>query len=42
MEEPRLENRVEAPGHLDRCWLDVETKRAVRGETIEGGKPAAA
>ena len=23
-EEPALENRVEEPGHLDRCWLDVE------------------
>jgi len=26
-EEPALENRVETPGHLDRCWLDVEYKR---------------
>ncbi len=42
MEEPQLENRVETPGHLDRCWLDVETKRAVRGETIEGGHVEAA
>ena len=25
-----LENRVEAPGHLDRCWLDVEKKRRLR------------
>ena len=24
IEEPALENRVETPGHLDRCWLDVE------------------
>src|SRR5213592_1759607 len=23
-EEPRLEQRVETPGHLDRCWLDVD------------------
>jgi peptide/nickel transport system ATP-binding protein len=41
-EEPGLENRVETPGHFDRCWLDVETKRAVRGRTIEGGKTEAA
>ena len=27
MEEPALENRVETPGHLDRCWLDVDVKR---------------
>src|ERR671928_586018 len=36
MEEPRLENRVEDPGHLDRCWLSVEYKREVRDKTIEG------
>jgi len=42
MEEPRLEQRVEAPGHLDRCWLDVETKRARRDETISGGHTEAA
>jgi oligopeptide/dipeptide ABC transporter ATP-binding protein len=36
MEEPPLENRVETPGHLDRCWLDVEVKRSVRGATIAG------
>ena len=30
LQEPPLENRVETPGHLDRCWLDVETKRSVR------------
>jgi oligopeptide/dipeptide ABC transporter ATP-binding protein len=35
-EEPRLENRVEEPGHLDRCWLDVDYKRSVRDKTIEG------
>jgi oligopeptide/dipeptide ABC transporter ATP-binding protein len=35
-EEPGLENRVEERGHLDRCWLSVEEKRAVRGATIEG------
>ncbi|HSX22604.1 MAG TPA: ABC transporter ATP-binding protein [Gaiellaceae bacterium] len=42
MEEPRLEQRVAAPGHLDRCWLDVDTKRAVRDATISGGHTEAA
>jgi peptide/nickel transport system ATP-binding protein len=42
MEEPQLANRVETPGHLDRCWLEVETKRAVRDETIRGGRSEAA
>ena len=41
-EEPRLENRVDAPGHLDRCWLDVEFKRGNRDETIAGGSAEAA
>ena len=41
-EEPGIENRVEEPGHLDRCWLTVEQKRALRVETIEGERPAAA
>jgi peptide/nickel transport system ATP-binding protein len=41
-EEPGLENRVETPGHLDRCWLDVEFKRAHRDETISGGTVEAA
>src|ERR687886_2549974 len=27
VEHPPLENRVEDPGHLDRCWLSVEYKR---------------
>jgi oligopeptide/dipeptide ABC transporter ATP-binding protein len=36
MQEPPLENRVDDPGHLDRCWLDVDYKRAHRDETIEG------
>ena len=36
IEEPTLENRVEEPGHLDRCWHDVEYKRANRDRTIEG------
>ena len=42
MEEPALENRVETPGHLDRCWLDVESKRSVRDATIAGEAPEAA
>jgi oligopeptide/dipeptide ABC transporter ATP-binding protein len=42
LEEPALENRVEEPGHLDRCWLDVDYKRAVRGATIAGGETEAA
>ena len=41
-EEPPLENRVGTPGHLDRCWLDVEYKRAHRDETISGGSVEAA
>jgi oligopeptide/dipeptide ABC transporter ATP-binding protein len=36
-QEPELENRVGTPGHLDRCWLDVEFKRAHRDETISPG-----
>jgi peptide/nickel transport system ATP-binding protein len=36
-EEPGLENRVETPGHLDRCWLDVEFKRVHRDDTISPG-----
>jgi len=42
VEEPRLEQRVEAPGHLDRCWLDVEYKRAHRGSMIQGDASEAA
>ena len=41
-EEPQLENRVEAASHLDRCWLDVEYKRAHRDETINPGSAEAA
>ncbi|HET9121011.1 MAG TPA: ABC transporter ATP-binding protein [Solirubrobacterales bacterium] len=41
-EEPGLENRVGTPGHLDRCWLDVEFKRAHRDDTISGGSAEAA
>ena len=41
-DEPALENRVETPGHLDRCWLDVETKRSLRDATISGDQTEAA
>jgi oligopeptide/dipeptide ABC transporter ATP-binding protein len=41
-QEPELENRVETPGHLDRCWLDVEAKRALRTSTIAGESSEAA
>jgi hypothetical protein len=36
MEEPELIARAGTPNHLDRCWLTLETKRAVRDKTIEG------
>jgi peptide/nickel transport system ATP-binding protein len=42
LKEPALENRVETPGHVDRCWLEVETKRSLREATIRGDKPEAA
>jgi len=42
MDEPALENRVETPGHLDRCWLEVEFKRDHRDETISPGSAEAA
>ena len=42
MQEPGLENRVETPGHLDRCWLDVDFKREHRDETISGESVEAA
>ena len=32
--EERLENRVEEPGHLDRCWLSVAEKRELRERTL--------
>jgi oligopeptide/dipeptide ABC transporter ATP-binding protein len=35
-EEPELKTRVEARGHLDRCWLSVEEKRSLRDATIAG------
>ena len=41
-EEPPLENRVGTPGHLDRCWLDVEFKRGHRDESLSGGSVEAA
>ena len=40
-EHPALENRVEDPGHLDRCWLTVEEKRDYRVATISGETQAA-
>jgi len=42
LQEPELEQRVETPGHLDRCWRDVEYKREHRDETISGGTAQAA
>jgi peptide/nickel transport system ATP-binding protein len=32
-EEPPLAQRVEVPGHFDRCWLDADYKRAHRDES---------
>jgi peptide/nickel transport system ATP-binding protein len=40
MEEPGLENRVEEPGHLDRCWLTVAEKRQLRERTLAGEEAA--
>src|SRR6478672_6800282 len=40
MQEPPLENRVETPGHLDRCWLSVSEKRLLRERTIRGEEAA--
>jgi oligopeptide/dipeptide ABC transporter ATP-binding protein len=40
MEEPDLENRVEEPGHLDRCWLSVPEKRQLRERTLAGEEAA--
>jgi ribosome-associated toxin RatA of RatAB toxin-antitoxin module len=31
-----LKSRVEAAGHLGRCWLSVEEKRRIRDATISG------
>jgi peptide/nickel transport system ATP-binding protein len=36
MQEPELSARSGKSAHLDRCWLDPETKRSVRVKTIEG------
>jgi oligopeptide/dipeptide ABC transporter ATP-binding protein len=36
IEEPELKNRVESPGHLDRCWLSVDDKRRLRESTVSG------
>jgi oligopeptide/dipeptide ABC transporter ATP-binding protein len=41
VEQPELENRVEEPGHLDRCWLSVEDKRSLRERTIHGQEAVA-
>ncbi|HEY3544387.1 MAG TPA: ABC transporter ATP-binding protein [Gaiellaceae bacterium] len=41
-EEPGLDQRVETPGHLDRCWLDVDYKRAHRDSMIHGDASEAA
>jgi len=41
MDEPPLENRVETPGHLDRCWLSVAEKRQLREATLSGEEEAA-
>ena len=35
-EEPSLENRAEARGHLDRCWLGLEDKRKLRESAVLG------
>jgi oligopeptide/dipeptide ABC transporter ATP-binding protein len=42
MQRPPLESHVDDSAHLDRCWLDVDYKRAHRGETITGGNSEAA
>src|ERR687886_258457 len=36
MEEPDLVSRIEKRTHVDRCWLEPDYKRAVRGKTIHG------
>jgi oligopeptide/dipeptide ABC transporter ATP-binding protein len=40
-DEPELAARTGQPRHLDRCWLDVDSKRAVRDKTIHGEIAAA-
>jgi len=39
--EPGLEARAGAAAHLDRCWLDPDSKRALRDRTIRGETAAA-
>jgi oligopeptide/dipeptide ABC transporter ATP-binding protein len=39
--EPDLLNRVEEPGHLDRCWLSPQEKRELRVSTLAGEEEAA-
>ena len=41
-QEPDLKNHVEDPNHLDRCWLSVDEKRALREKTISGEAATAA
>ena len=41
-DEPDLVNRVEEPGHVDRCWLSVQEKRDARDRTIRGEEEEAA
>ncbi|HEV8470003.1 MAG TPA: hypothetical protein VGR46_10380, partial [Candidatus Limnocylindria bacterium] len=41
MEEPELIARAGKRDHLDRCWLEPETKRGIRDKTIEGAIVAA-
>jgi len=36
MEEPALISRIEKQSHIDRCWLEPDYKRSIRGKTIEG------
>jgi oligopeptide/dipeptide ABC transporter ATP-binding protein len=40
-DEPELVARTERRDHLDRCWLDVDTKRQLRDPTIRGETAAA-
>ena len=40
-DEPELVARTDRREHLDRCWLDLATKRRVRESTIHGATAAA-
>ena len=40
-EEPALENRVEEPGHLDRCWLASRRSESCVTPTLAGEEEAA-